>query len=530
MRRTDFGWAAWILLGGMAAACVEGEQNSAFAQEMTPAPRSSPPANANTPEPFSAPSLAPCDKPLPIDLATALQLANSRALDIALASQRIRVAAAQLEQARVLWLPTLYLGADYLRHEGRIQDTQGNILSASKGAFMAGAGPVAVVPLTDAFFAPLAARQVVRAREAGLQTATNDTLLVVAEAYCDIQQARGELAGAQETVRRAEDLVRRTEQLAEGLAPPVEAARARADLEERREDAESARERWRLASANLVRILRLEASVTVEPIEPPHLQVTLVALDRPLDDLIPIALTNRPELAAQQALVQATLQRLRQERLRPLIPSIVLHGTSSPPETLGVGAFGGGFNSQFGQFGARSDFDVEVLWELRNLGFGNRALVNERRAEHQLSLLELFRIQDLIASDVAQAYAQAQSAMARVVQAERGLKNAVDSAEKNLEGLSQTRSAGNLILLVVRPQEAVASVQALSRAYNRYYGAVADFNRAQFRLYRAIGQPAQLLLTEGPAGLNCPSGGSGSTSPTASPSGMLPPAPGSGRP
>jgi Outer membrane efflux protein len=265
-----------------------------------------------------------------------------------------------------------------------------------------------------------------------------------------------------------------------------------------------------------VRILRLDASAVVEPVEPPHLRITLVPLDRPVDDLIPIALTTRPELAVQQALVQATLQRLRQERLRPLIPSIVLHGTSTPPETLGVGVFGGGINNQLSNFSVRSDVDVEVLWELRNLGFGNRALMNERRAEHQESLLELFRTQDLIAGEVVQAYAQAQSAGARMGQAERGLKNALDSAEKNFEGLSQTRSAGNLVILVIRPQEAVASVQALSRAYSRYYGAVADFNRAQVRLYRALGYPAQTLMAVGSEGVSCEPGGPVSVSPAPS--------------
>src|SRR5690242_2075207 len=57
-----------------------------------------------------APAVTATDKPLPINLATALQLANVRPLDVAVAAQRIQVAAAQLEQARTLWLPTLYLG------------------------------------------------------------------------------------------------------------------------------------------------------------------------------------------------------------------------------------------------------------------------------------------------------------------------------------------------------------------------------------------------------------------------------------
>src|SRR5262249_54030736 len=77
------------------------------------------------------------------------------------------------------------------------------------------------------------------------------------------------------------------------------------------------------------------------------------------------------------------------------------------------------------------------------------------------------------------------------------------SAEKNLKGLGETKTAGGatpgskVTVLVIRPQEVVAAVQALSLAYTDYYGVVADYNRAQFRLYRALGQPAQALSGEG---------------------------------
>src|SRR5439155_25772475 len=162
------------------------------------------------------------------------------------------------------------------------------------------------------------------------------------------------------------------------------------------------------------------------------------------------------------------------------------------------GYFGGGRNDNLSNFSARSDFDVQVLWELQNLGFGNRALMDQRRAENRVSVLELFRLQDQVAAEVAQAYAQAQSAASRLGKAENGLKDAVLSANKNFGGLGQTRTAGGrVIILVIRPQEVVAAIQALVLAYNDYYGAVADYNRAQFRLYRALGQPAQILAGQG---------------------------------
>jgi outer membrane protein TolC len=464
--------------------------------------------------PFTPPAPAAGDKPLPINLPTALQLAGVRPLDIALTSQRIRLAVAQLDQAQVLWLPSLSVGVDYFRHDGRLQDVAGNLLDTSKSTFMIGCAPIAVFAVSDALFEPLVARQVVRARQFDRQAAANDSLLAVAEAYFNVQEARGNLAGAEDAVRLAADLLRRTESLAPRFAPPVEISRARTELARRKQVLASFRERWRTASADLARLLRLDPTVLLEPLEPPHLRVSLFPTDQSVDDLIPVALTNRPELAAQQSLVQATLQRLRQERLRPLVPSVLLRGAATNPAgTLAAGVFGGGRNESISNFAARGDFDVQLLWELKNFGFGYLAKVDERKAEQQQAVLELFRTQDRIAAEVAQALAQAQSAASRVADAETELKNAADSANKNLEGLKATKAGGEVIPLINRPQEAVAAVQALAQAYSDYYGAVADYDRAQFRLYRALGQPAQILTGNG---ADCPDP-SASCAPTDSP-------------
>ena len=59
-------------------------------------------------------------------------------------------------------------------------------------------------------------------------------------------------------------------------------------------------------------------------------------------------------------------------------------------------------------------------------------------------------------------------------------------------------AGGRVVILVIRPQEVVAGVLALALAYNDYFGAVADYNRAQFRLYRALGQPPMLPGPEQP--------------------------------
>ena len=252
-----------------------------------------------------------------------------------------------------------------------------------------------------------------------------------------------------------------------------------------------------MASAELVRLLRLDPSAQIEPLEPPQLRVEFVALDHPIDELVPIGLLNRPELTSQKAQVQLTLTLLKQERLRPLIPSVLLRGWSTPVTgSLAAGVFGGGTNGSIGNATLRGDIDLQLLWQLDNLGFGNRSRVHQREAEKRLAIIELFRLQDLVAAEITQAYAQAQLAAQRVDLAEKEVRSALKSADKNLVALGQTRGVGNQMLLLVRPQEAVAAVQSLAQAYVDYYTAVAESNRGQFRLYRALGQPAENLARD----------------------------------
>lgn len=462
----------------------------------TPSDEPKPPQSA--PPPFPSPAVPAAETtgvPLPINLPTALHLAGVNPIDVALASERVKVATAQLDRANVLWLPTLYLGVDYARQDGQIQDIRGNVFTTSRSSFMAGAGPSLTFAVTDAIYGPLVARQVLKARQGEVQTALNDAMYSVAEAYFTVQQARGELSGAVDTAKRAEDVVRRVEQLAGGLVPSIEANRARSELSRRRQAVEAAYDRWQTASADLTRLLRLAPTAIVEPAEPPQLRVELLDLNTPVDDLIPAALVHRPELASRQTLVQATLTRLKQEKVRPLVPSVLIRGNATNPAgTLSSGVFGGGVNDNLSNFGGRNSIDVQLLWEFQNLGFGNRAAVRERQSESQLAVLEVFRVQDRIAAEVVQAHAQAKRAANRLRESEAGLREAADTAEKSIKSMGETRRVGESLVLVFRPQEVVAAVQALAQAYDDYFRAVADANRAQFRLYRALGYPSQTLV------------------------------------
>ncbi|CAN5367286.1 hypothetical protein BH11PLA2_BH11PLA2_47580 [soil metagenome] len=447
-----------------------------------------------SPLPQSTPALAADDRSYPINLATALHLANATPLDVALAGAQVEIAAKQYDRAKLLWVPNLMVGGDYFRHDGGQQNFQGEIVRSSRSTAMAGFGPNIVLSFSDAVYAPLAARQELLARRS-FQTATsNDVAMTVADVYFHVQQARAELAGALLTLEMATEVSRKAEKLAEGLTPPLEATRARVELARRKQSVTTAREQWRVASAELARILRLDAGVVVEPVEPPTLPITLISDYETAETLIPVALTNRPELAGQQAFVQATLARLKQEKIRPLVPSLTVRSVSTNPSgSLGYGTFGGGRGDKMDNFGSRFDIDAQLMWEFSALGFGNRARANERKAEHYAATLELFKTQDRIAAEVVTAHVQLRAAAERLRDAEPALKDAHDLVLKSVEGMGQTRRVGDVVVLIVRPQEVVAAIQALAQANSDFSKAIGDYNRGQFRLYRALGHPAANL-------------------------------------
>ncbi len=281
--------------------------------------------------------------------------------------------------------------------------------------------------------------------------------------------------------------------IAPSLVPEVEKNRVRAQQANIEQIAETARRRWRVASAELDRILRLEPTLVLEPVEPLNLRITLIPPETSLDQLVPIAVERRPEVTYADAQALAACQRVRQEKWRPFLPIVLVRGDGTEtPYPLMYGTFGTGPDGSLSPFGSRLDLDVQLIWEVRGLGFGNRALVRERQANYETTMLQRSRWRELVAREVTQYHADLVAALNRVGQAERETRQALLSANENLAGVGEIkRVGGNINILVIRPQEAVSAIQQLASAYFDYFGTIFDYNRAQFQLYRALGNPAE---------------------------------------
>src|SRR5579885_3521789 len=171
------------------------------------------------------PPLEPSDLRFPINLATALRLADARPIIVALAQAKAWVSEAEFQKAKVLWVPTLNLGFDYIRHDGYGPDLNrgvnvpqgenalgqnapgglGKPLNQNINFFYGGGGftylpqgdsyfyqpepcpPLLPMPqfryIADMIFEPLKARQMLNSSRWDVQTAKNDSLLLTATAY-----------------------------------------------------------------------------------------------------------------------------------------------------------------------------------------------------------------------------------------------------------------------------------------------------------------------------------------------------------
>jgi outer membrane protein TolC len=522
MARAGGRWGIWGNLAILAAFLVANPARTADVgspyrvETMPPAPRACPTpgqflqgpivSEGQAPPQLQPSQAQPGDAVMPINLPTALQLADARPIIIAAAQASLQLAIAQLRRTQVLFLPNLAFGGTWYRHDGGGTANNGIEYIVGRDQYFLGAGTILALPVTDILYLPREAKDRVAVRQFNVQTSKNDALRNVAEAYFSVQQARGRLAGAQDVVEKSRSLVRTVEALAKDLTSPIEIDRARTELADNEQEMLLRYQEWRVASADLTRELRLNPLAVVAPLEPPHLQVTLISPQETVDDLVPVGLLSRPELASHRALVKYTLDRLRQEKLRPFLPTLIFAPNAVPAApyvtlaypygSLMTGVFSSDVNGRPQPWVGRFDSITMLVWELRNLGFGNRALIRQRDAERQRALTELFRVQDQVAAEVTEAHARVQSAVLRINRAEVEVKEARTTFEGSLEGIRQTIRFGDRLRLVNRPLEVVVALQQLARAYDEYFVSVSDYNKAQFQLYWALGYPASILACE----------------------------------
>ncbi|WP_171471428.1 TolC family protein [Frigoriglobus tundricola] len=425
--------------------------------------------------------------PETLDLGVALRLAGVENPTINLARERIQEALADQLGARSILLPSINVGGNYHDHDGNLQAGSGLIRNVNSQSLFLGLGASTVgsqtvtVPgirvlahLGDAWFEPLAARQRVSARQSDARAVENDILLQVASAYLELAGAEALLGVLQQARGDAGEVARVTRVFAEqgaGRQADAERASARADLvrrEERAVEGDVA-----VASAHLCRLLSLDPSVRLRSPGGAVVPFRLIPEDADTEELVAGALRARPEVFARTAEVTEAQYRVRQEKVRPLLP-LVSVGYSG-------GLFGGGGSqttSSFGPLKQRSDFDTFAVWNFQGLGFGNRSQVRRADAVMSESIARFDVTVNQIRREVTEAQADARAAYRQLGLARVALGNAEEGYKLESERIKQGQG---------RPIEVLDSLQQLIDARRELVRAVIAYDTAQFRLFVAVG-------------------------------------------
>ena len=493
----------------------------AFGQYVSPNVRASfgrPVGVASQPPPAPPAPFAGLDESrlMPITLSAALRLAGTSNLDIAQAREVVRRAQIQLQRARILLLPNVNLGSTYVDHEGQIQRTEGNVVTVNRDSLFVGGGPSMSVSLADAVFAPLVARQVNTATEAGLQRVHNDTLLVVADAYFTMMRAQRRLARAELTLdfltsekpspfragsKGLLPLITAMQKAGAAEALKSEVYRVEVDVLRRREERASALQEYQVASAEVARLLRLSPEISLWPLDDFRAPVDFagLALNQPVEEMIRIALSNRPELAENQAQVQAAVERVRAAKYRPLLPSVFVNynwgGFGGGPDPLPGKNGGFGSSGRISNFNTRSDFDVTLMWRLQSFGLGNHAEIREQESLERQANLRQIQLQDVVITQVIQTHEQIKAWKERVTYVRSAL---YDSSGKTAGPLFEsTRLNFERIREVekTRPLEVLDSLRRLADLLEIHAQAATDYERARFRLLIVLGLPVDEIIS-----------------------------------
>ena len=416
-----------------------------------------------------------------IDLGTALRLAGAENLDVKIAQERVALAQAEHRIAQQQYFPWLTVGAGWRGHQENIQAVDGQILDVEKTAIDLGAAVRAQLDLGETYYRDLAARQLVKAAVHAGEVQRLDALHAAALAYFDLVRQSAYVDVTAEAVRITEDYGSQVRRAVEaGIAFAGDAYRIETQLEINRLAHRQALEVERIAAARLAQILHLDPAVELLPAQTTPVPLAVIPSSTSLDRAIDRALVNRPELRVNAAQREAALQARNGAKYGPLIPSIGAQ--------YSYGGLAGGRGTEVANFDESSDYGIGISWRIGPGGLFDRGRAEANESKLRTVELETGKIRDEIVRQVVESHTRMRSLSDQMSMAQRALS----AAQKSLD-LSRDRKEFGVGAVA----ETIQSEQDLTRARRDYLGAVAEFNKAQYSLQRAIGSSKALLKSHG---------------------------------
>jgi outer membrane protein TolC len=248
-------------------------------------------------------------------------------------------------------------------------------------------------------------------------------------------------------------------------------------------------ENVRLASAKLVQILHLDPIIELMPRDASVVPLSIVSGKESLGDLVSQALAARPETQQGAALVSAAQHAKNGAIYGPLIPSV--GGQAF------FGGLGGGMDSETGHFGESEDYMALLSWRVGPGGLFDFGNIHARQARLRGAASTADKVIDQVANEVVASRARVQSLADQIATAKQSLSDAAEALR-----LAQERKEFGVGVVL----ETILAQQELSRVRNDYVNIVADYDKTQYALLRALGRLTQRPPRSGSAVRSIPFG------------------------
>jgi len=412
-------------------------------------------------------------KVVPISLDTVLRLAQDQNGQIHLAREKLQEAFAGRDVAAKRWLPDVYVGSTYWRHEGGIQNEDGTLTNSSFGGVFAGMEIHTTVDVRDLAFQKIDAERKIWQQKGELSKLTSENLLEAATTYVDLLMAHSGEAVALTLQGSLQELLGRAKKLSEiDPGAEVEVERIESELAANQQILRKLREGATSAAAKLVYLLGLDPCSELTLLDRQPALLALVDASAPACELVNQALAAGPGIQAMEGLLGLIHESTeRAKGLSQFLPVVELR--------MSEGVFGAGPGDTT-EWVNRWDLGVQVRWNLTEhvTARERKRVLQSRIQQAHLTYLDL---RSKLAAGVE---ATREASLSGLDQA-RFAQTQIDHARKAYE-----RSNYRLINNIQgrSPSEVLLAIRALGLAQLNYLNAVRDQEKAQLRLLVLLGR------------------------------------------
>jgi outer membrane protein TolC len=412
---------------------------------------------------------------LPVGLDTVFRLAEDQNAKVGIAREKVREAYADKNVAAARWIPDLWVGTSYYRHEGGIQDFTGALVKSSYGSMFAGAELNSQFDVRDFAYQKVNAQRQVWQQKGELAKVTNETLLEAANTYLDLLTARNGEAVAREMETDLKELLKRAESLAsQEKAAEIEVDRIKSELAGQQQAVSKLRQQAEAASAKLAYLLGVDPCTEMIPVDAKLMPLELVDAAPPCCELVQQALVTGPGVQEMEGLLGLIHEAMdRAQGLTKMMPVLGVR--------MAEGAFGAGPGSS-STWDNRFDLGLQARWNLTEY-----CSARERRRASMARIQQAhLAYQDLrakLATGVQVSRSEIQSGHEQMLLGQKQIEGAVSAQKKSLDRLKLNVQGSS-------HSEVLLAIRTVTFAQINYLTAINAYDKAQVRLMVLLGPTA----------------------------------------